>query len=168
MVKRIVGYQIQTSICIKCCLRQVFNDFAEFTFKKLALRQLHAFKKLHHSFKIIFINCIFICSQEPSFIQPMSSLLYQVCFIRVFRQHWDVIPISPSKKHSGIYCFGRIFLFQEQFDLCTFLWNEQMIILEAGIEDKIKISYIYVIIIQRCLRISNKIFIITAPLFLAH
>lgn len=43
-----------------------------------------------------------------------------------------------------------------------------MIILEAGIEDKIKISYIYVIIIQRCLRISNKIFIITAPLFLAH
>ena len=45
MVKRIVGYQIETSICIKCCLRQVFNDFINASQEYLDLVSQHQYEE---------------------------------------------------------------------------------------------------------------------------
>jgi hypothetical protein len=116
-MKGVMRNQVKSSMIVKSSLRQVFYYLFEFSLEEFDLSELHGFEQFHNPLKVIFKHCIFIRSQESSFIQPLGGRFNVIDSIRVFSEYRYVVPVSPSEKHASIYGLGSILLLQKEFYL---------------------------------------------------
>lgn len=68
MIESIVRDQVIALVVIACTLRQCLDDLLEIEFELLDLSELHGFKELIDSLKVVFIYSVSIAFEEACFV----------------------------------------------------------------------------------------------------